>query len=131
MSENRSGMAVGFIAFAAVMMIMMGTFEAFNGLAAIIKDEFFVTLPNYAFNIDTTTWGWVHLILGAVTIAAGFALFSGAVWARTVGVILAVLIAIENFAFVPFYPVWAILVITTCVIIVWALTAHGRDMVDE
>ena len=131
MSENRSGMAVGFIAFAAVMMIMMGTFEVFNGLAAIIKDDFFVQLPNYAFNIDVTTWGWVHLILGALTVAAGFALFSGAIWARTIGVVLAVLVAIENFAYVPFYPVWSILVITTSVIVIWALTAHGRDVAED
>ncbi len=128
MSEERSGWAVGFGMFASVMMIMTGTFSILYGLAAIIKDQFFVVGAEYLYKFDVTTWGWIHLILGAVVLIAGFALFSGAVWARTIAVILAVLSAVANFFFIPYQPVWSVVVIAIDILVIWALTAHGRDM---
>ncbi len=128
MSQQRSGWAVGFTTFAVVMMIMAGAFGVLNGLAAIIKDQFFVVGQEYAYKFDITTWGWIHLVLGALILIAGFSLLSGAVWARTVAVILALLSAIANFAYLPWYPLWAIIVITLDVLVIWALTAHGRDI---
>jgi hypothetical protein len=127
--SDRSGMAVGFTIFAGVMMIMVGIFQGLWGLAAIIKDQFFVVTRNYAYNVDVTTWGWIHLIVAAIIVLAGFALFSGAVWARTVGVTLAVLSAIANFLTIPYYPLWSILIIAVDVFVIWALTAHGRDVI--
>jgi hypothetical protein len=127
--SDRSGMAVGFTIFAGVMMIMVGIFQGLWGLAAIIKDQFFLVTRNYAYNVDVTTWGWIHLIVAAIIVLAGFALFSGAVWARTVGVTLAVLSAIANFLTIPYYPLWSILIIAVDVFVIWALTAHGRDVI--
>jgi hypothetical protein len=124
-----SGAAVGFTVFAALMMIVIGAFHAMSGLVGIIENEFFVATPNYIFEFDVTTWGWIHLILGIVVLIAGISLFSGAVWARTFGVFLAVLSAIANFAFIPYYPVWSIVIIALDVAVIWALTAHGRDIV--
>ena len=94
------------------------------------NDTFYVVGEEYIFQFDVTTWGWIHLILGFVVLVAGFYLFSGAVWARTVGVIVAVLWAIVAFAWLPWYPVWAIIYIAVSVFIIWALTAHGRDITD-
>jgi hypothetical protein len=128
--SDRSGMAVGFTIFAGVMMIMVGVFQALWGLAAIIKDQFFVVTPNYAYNVDVTTWGWIHLVVAAIIVLAGFGLFSGAVWARTVGVTLAVLSAIANFLTIPYYPLWSIMIIALDVFVIWALTAHGRDVIS-
>ena len=130
--QQRSGAAIGFTAFAAWMMILVGSFHAIDGLAAIFKDEFFVQSPvsGYLFKFDVTTWGWINLIGGIIVAIAGFSLFSGAVWARTVGVIIAALSAIGSFAYLPWYPVWAILIIALDVTVIWALTAHGRDIVE-
>jgi hypothetical protein len=125
-----SGAAVGFTVFASLMMIVIGAFHAISGLVGIIENEFFVATPNYIFEFDVTTWGWIHLILGIVVVIAGFSLFSGAVWARTFGVFLAVLSAIANFAFIPYYPLWSIVIIALDVAVIWALTAHGRDIVE-
>jgi hypothetical protein len=124
-----SGAAVGFTVFASLMMIVIGAFHAISGLVGIIENEFFVATPNYIFEFDVTTWGWIHLILGIVVVIAGFSLFSGAVWARTFGVFLAVLSAIANFAFIPYYPLWSIVIIALDVAVIWALTVHGRDIV--
>ena len=111
-------------------MIMIGFFHAIAGLSGILKDEFYVKTPNYLVNLDTSAWGWIHLILGIIILLAGFGLFSGAVWARTVGVIIALISAIANFVFIPVYPFWAITVIVIDVLVIWALTAHGRDVVE-
>ena len=122
-----SGTAVGFILFAAIMMIMVGVFQAIQGLVGIFENEFYVTTRNYLFKFDATTWGWIHLLLGLLVAFAGWGLLSGRTWARTVAIALAVLSAIANFLFIPYYPFWAILIITLDVIVIWALAAHGRE----
>lgn len=75
--------------------------------------------------------GLVHLLVGLGILAAGLSLFSGAVWARTVGVIMAVIAMIVAFAWLPWYPVFAILLIAVSAAVVWALTVHGLDMADD
>ncbi len=121
-SPEPSGWAVGGIGFAAVMMLMIGIFGVIQGIAAIIEDEFFVIGSQYAFNLDVSGWGWIHLILGLVLIFAGWGLFAGKTWARVLAIVLAVLSAIANFFWVPYYPFWSILVIALCVWVIWALT---------
>jgi hypothetical protein len=123
-----SGWAIGWITFAAFMMIMIGAFHVIAGLVAIIDDTFYVAGREYVFKFDTTTWGWIHLLVGIVVGLAGISLFSGAIWARTVGVILALISAIAAFAWLPYYPVWGIIIIAMAVAVMWALTAHGRDL---
>lgn len=117
-----SGAAVGGAIFAGVMMIIIGAFQTIAGLAAIIEDDLFVVGKDYIFSLDTTAWGWVHLALGIVILIAGFALFSGKVWAGTLAIVLAVLSAVANFFYIPHYPFWAILIIALDVWVIWALT---------
>ena len=123
--EQPPGWAVGFIVFAAVMMIMSGVFQALAGLIAIFENEFYVATRNYLFEFDATSWGWIHLILGVIVGLAGFALLSGATWARVVGITLAVLSAVANFLFIPYYPFWSLLIIALDVLVIWALAVHG------
>ena len=122
-----SGWAFGFAAFAGAVMLMIGIFEAFAGLAAIFNDEFFVVAPNYTYDVDVTAWGWIHLILGVVVAFAGISVYTGQAWARTVGVVLAILSAVANFFFIPYYPVWSVLIIALCIAVIWALTVYGPD----
>ena len=91
-------------------------------LPRLEMDEFFVTTPNYAFEVDVTAWGWIHLLLGLLVAFAGYALFAAKTWARVVGVTLATLSAIANFFFIPYYPFWAILMISLAVWVIWSLT---------
>ena len=102
------------------MMIMVGVFQALQGLVAIFENEFYVATRNYLFQFDATTWGWIHLLLGLLMAFAGWGLFSGRTWARTVAIILAVLSAIANFAFIPYYPFWSLLIITLDIFVIWA-----------
>lgn len=125
-----SGWAVGWTFFAAIMMIMVGIFQAIAGLVAIVDDEFYVATRNYVFQFDVTQWGWIHLILGVVVGLSGIYLFTGSVFARTIGVIMALGSAITGFAWLPYDPVWGVVIIAIAVSVIWALTAHGRDVVD-
>lgn len=117
-----SGWAAGGIAFAACMLLLIGSFQIIAGLAAIFEDEFFVVGREYAFDLDVSAWGWVHLILGLLLVFTGIGLFSGKAWAAVTAIMLATLSAIANFFFIPYYPFWAILVIALDVWVIWALT---------
>lgn len=131
MARGRSGVAVGFTYFAAILMMLSGGFEILQGLSAIIRKHLYVVNSDYIYKISVTGWGWIHLILGVIVLLAGIALLGGALWARIVGIALAGLIAIANFLWLPYYPVWAIVLIALNVVIIWALAAHGRDIAAD
>jgi hypothetical protein len=127
-TEEVSGWAVGFIMFAGIMMIMAGFFQLFAGLVALFENEFYVATRNYLFQFDATTWGWIQLLIGLVVALAGFGVLAGRTWARVVGITLALVSAVANFAFIPYYPFWALTVIAIDIFVIWALAAHGRDV---
>jgi hypothetical protein len=123
-----SGMAVGITVSAAVILILAGVLHAMQGVVGLANNEFYVTTQNWIFKFDATTWGWVHILVGLIAIGTGIGLFYGAVWARTLGVIVAAVSVFANFVWLPYYPVWAILIIAFDFFVIWALTAHGRDI---
>ena len=123
----RSAVATGLIVFVAVAMIMIGFFQAFQGLVALFNDDFYVVGQKWIFEFDLTTWGWIHLLVGVLVLVAGFFVFNGAVWARAVGIAVAALSAVLNFMWLPYYPIWSLIIIALDVLVIWALAAHGRD----
>jgi hypothetical protein len=126
-----SGWAVGFIMFAAIMMIMVGVFQALQGIIAIFENEFYLATRNYTFQFDATTWGWIHLLLGLLVAFAGWGLLSGRTWARLLAITLAALSATANFLFIPYYPFWSLLLVTLNILVIWAITAHGGELRDR
>ncbi|WP_367322106.1 hypothetical protein [Streptomyces sp. HUAS ZL42] len=119
------GMAVsGWTVFAAIMMIFGGVMAIFEGIAAIAEDDVFVATRNFTFEWSLTGWGWMHLIIGIVVVLAGFALFTGTMWARVIGITIAGLSMIANFAWLPWYPFWAITLMVVDGFVIWALAAR-------
>ena len=125
-SQGPSGFALGMTLVAAVLMMIGGLLDFFSGLAALIRGQFFVVLPNYAFSVSATGWGWLHLITGAVVFVAGAALLTDHLWARIVGVVVAGLSAVMNFVMLPYYPVWALVIIALDILVIVALCAPRR-----
>jgi hypothetical protein len=122
---------VGWIAFAGVMMVLLGTLHVFQGLVAVFNDQYFlVHKSGLVISADFTTWGWVHIIGGIIIIGAGVALFSGRIWARTLGVILALVSVVVNIGFLSAYPIWSAIMILVDILVIWALTVHGGEMRD-
>jgi hypothetical protein len=125
---NYSGWAVGWTGFAGVMLIIIGVMDIIQGIVGLANDTFYVLGDEYVFEFSITTWAWIHIIVGVILLLAGIGLFSGNVLARIVGVIVASLAMIVNFAWLPYYPIWSIVMIAISIAIIWALTAHGRDI---
>ena len=115
----------GGVVFAAAMMIVIGVFQAIEGLVAIFDDDWYVVTRHYTFDLDVTAYGWIHLILGIVILLAGCALFAGKVWGGVLAIFLAILSAIANFFFIPYYPFWSITIIALCVWVIWSVTRPG------
>ncbi|MFH8888014.1 DUF7144 family membrane protein [Streptomyces sp. NPDC054904] len=111
----------GTTVFAAALMIFGGAMAIFEGIAAIAHDGLFLTTRHYVFEFSLAGWGWIHLILGIILLLAGCAVLSGAVWARYFGVAIAGLGAIANFLWLPYYPLWALVLIAVNLFIIWAL----------
>lgn len=123
-----SGLAVGVTITAAIILILAGVCNAMQGIVGLVTNEFYVATQKWLFQFDATTWGWIHIIIGVIAVLAGIGLLFGAVWARTLGVLIAAVSIFANFVWLPYYPVWAVLIITFDFFVIWALTAHGRDV---
>ena len=129
-SRRVSGWA-GWVYFAAFMMLLLGILHAIVGLVALFNDEYFVVGKNgLVVSADYTAWGWAHLIGGVIIGLAGVALMSGAVWARIVAVVVAMLSVLVNFAFMPAYPLWSVTMITIDFLVIWAVIMHGDELRD-
>lgn len=122
---------VGWVYFAAFMLIALGFFQTILGFTALLNDEFLVSLNGSLLLFDFTTWGWVHLILGIVMMITGSGLFSGSTWARVVALILVMFNFLAQFAFVSVYPVWSIIMMVIDVLVIYALTVHGGEATLE
>jgi hypothetical protein len=120
-----SGWAAGGLAFAACVLTLIGAFQIIAGLAAIFEDDFFVVTQNYAFDLDASAWGWIHLILGVVLVVTGWGLFTRSPWAGVTAIFLAMLSAVVNFFFIPYYPFWSVLIIALDIWVIWSLTRPG------
>lgn len=120
--------ATGWTAAAAVLMFFGGIMSIFQGASALAKDNVFVATRNFTYEFNLTGWGWVHLILGIVVAIAGLAVFTGALWARAVGVVLAGLEMVANFVWLPHQPVWAIALIVINGFVIWALCAPRQEV---
>ena len=112
--------------FAASMLGVVGVLGVLEGISAVAKDSVYVTGTSYVLELDVTAWGWIHIVLGVAAVLVALGLFMEQDWARIGGIAIAVLGALANFAFVPYYPVWSLLVIGFYVLVIWALAFQIR-----
>jgi hypothetical protein len=125
LSPTERTWAKGLTVFAATIMIVAGVFQALQGLVALANSEFYVVGSEYTFEFDITAWGWIHLLLGIGLMIAGWSIFAGKTWAAVVALTLAMLSALANFFFIPYYPFWSIIMIALACWVIWALTRPG------
>jgi hypothetical protein len=128
-SETEPTGWTGWVVFGGFMMILLGTFQAIEGLVAIFdKGYYLVSAQGLVVQVDYTVWGWVHLLLGVIVAVSGVGVLAGNVAARAVGVVLAMGSAVLNLVFIAAYPVWSTIVIAVDVLVIYALTVHGREL---
>jgi hypothetical protein len=126
-TEHR-GAVVGFTGLGGTLMVLGGLWGVIVGIVALSSSHVYVhsVSSGYTYSWTLHGWGWIELILGIVVFAAGVCVFLGMPWARYVGAFLAVLSAIGNFIFIPYTPVWSIILIVLDAFIIWALLAPRR-----
>lgn len=123
---------MGWLVYAAMMLILLGVFQAVSGLVAIFRHSYYlVTSSGLALPVDYGTWGFVHLALAAVLLGAGFAVIRGSLWGRVVGVVVAGLSAVANLAFFAAYPIWSSMIVALDVVVIYALTVHGSEVTSQ
>jgi hypothetical protein len=113
----------GWLTFAGTLAMMIGAFNIIDGLVALFNDQYYLVGENRIMVFDFTAWGWFWLVLGAVQIAVGAGIIAGQMWARVVGVLFAVLAALGHVAFLQAFPIWSVLTIALCILLIYALTA--------
>jgi hypothetical protein len=119
----------GWVFFAGIMMIMLGAFQIIEGIVALFNRSYYlVGSTGLVVSVDYAAWGWTHLLIGILVLAVGFGVLSGRTWARVVGIVLAGVSAVVNLAFIAAYPLWATIIITVDVIVIYALAVHGREL---
>jgi hypothetical protein len=123
----------GWIVFAAVIMLIVGVLDFFEGLIAIIRDNYFVVHGNQLIVFDTTKWGWITLIWGIVLVIAGFGLWTGAGWARWFTIIVVGLNILGQLSWLgaSSYPLWSLVIITLNIIVLYALCARWKGYPEE
>jgi hypothetical protein len=128
MATRESGWT-GWIAFAGILMVLIGAIDVFQGLIAIIRDNYYAITPSQIIVFDLTTWGWITLLWGIVIGLAGLGLLSGASWARWLAIVAASLNVIGQLGFVGSsqYPLWALTGLTLTLVVLYALIVHWSD----
>ena len=100
-------------------------------MVALFRDDYYLVRPNgLILEVDFTTWGWTHLVIGLVAVCTGIGVMLGQMWARVLGIIIAVISALANIAFLSAYPIWSTIIIAMDVLVIYALTVHGSEIKD-
>ncbi|GII56466.1 membrane protein [Planotetraspora thailandica] len=126
MSARRTARS-GWLDFAAVLSMLVGVYNVIEGLTALLRAEYFLVTTDQILVFNFTAWGWIMLILGLVQLAVGVGIATGKTWGRMAGIALAFLIAIGHLAFLSAYPVWSIVSIALCVLVIYGLIVAPRN----
>ncbi|MCP2292127.1 hypothetical protein ACFYT3_32210 [Nocardia amikacinitolerans] len=123
----RQGIAAGTSIGAAILLLTVGVLQILEGISAVVDDELFVVGPEYVYQFDISTWGWIHIVLGAILVVCAIGLMTGSTWGRVAAIVIAALAIIANFLSLPYYPYWSILIIALSIVVIWAVSTWRTD----
>ncbi|WP_335937158.1 DUF7144 family membrane protein [Streptomyces sp. PTD5-9] len=102
-------------------LVLSGVLSVLQGITGIARDTLYGVPRHYEYRFDLTTWGWIHLVVGIALLVGGLGVLGARSWGRSAGVGLAAISLVTQFMFIPYYPLWAISVMTLDLVIIWAL----------
>ncbi|AVH23940.1 hypothetical protein IU438_24675 [Nocardia cyriacigeorgica] len=126
-SPVKQGFAAGTSIGASILLLTVGVLSILQGISAVAEDQLFVVGIEYVYEFDTTTWGWIHIVLGIVLVASAIGLMMGTTWGRIAAVTIAALSIVANFLWLPYYPLWSILIIALDIVVIWAVTTWNPE----
>ncbi|MEO3869002.1 hypothetical protein ABGB18_09255 [Nonomuraea sp. B12E4] len=118
---------VGWVWFAAALMIISGVFNIISGVYAVLNSDLYFRMPARLLLLDISGWGWAHLVFGIVLFLAGLALLAGQTWARIVAAVLVMINAMTQLVWITVNPWWSLAVIAVDLLVLYALIVHGRE----
>ncbi len=124
---TRSRKAAGVSLFGGIVMATSGLFQLLEGISAVRNDSVLVVAQKYAFEFNTTVWGWIHIVIGASALVVGIAIVASQSWAYFLGIFLAVLSLVMQFMFLVYNPVGALVIIAIDFAVIWALCTRLRE----
>ncbi len=123
----RDGIAAGTSIGAGILLAVVGVLQIFQGISAVANDDLIVVGPEYLYQFDLTSWGWWHIVLGALAVIIASGLLAGQTWGRVAAMVIAALSIIANFLWLPYYPWWSILIIAVDIVVIWAVATWRPD----
>jgi hypothetical protein len=127
----RQGIAIGTTVAAAALLFVAGIASLLQGIAALADNDIVIVGINYTYKFDVTTWGWIHIVLGIIGIVVSLGLFVGQTWARGMAFVIAALSIVANFLWLPYYPLWSIVIIALDVVVIWAVATWRPAATDS
>lgn len=106
---------------AAALLWVSAVLTVLQGISALVNDKLVVVTTNYAYEFNTSAWGWIHIVVGILLAAVAFGLFFGATWARVATIVMASLSIVSMFMWLPHTPIWSIVTIALDVFVIWAV----------
>ncbi|MFB7879252.1 MULTISPECIES: DUF7144 family membrane protein [unclassified Nocardia] len=123
----RDGIAAGTSIGAGILLAVVGVLQILQGIAAVANDDLIVVGPAYTYQFDLTSWGWWHIVFGAIAVIVAIGLLAGQTWGRVSAMVIAALSIIANFLWLPYYPWWSILIIVIDIVVIWAVATWRPD----
>ncbi|MFD6394749.1 DUF7144 family membrane protein [Nocardia sp. NPDC055029] len=117
----REGIAAGTSIGAGILLAVVGVLQILEGISAVAKDDLIVVGPEYLYQFDLTSWGWWHIVFGAIAVIVAIGLLAGQTWGRVLAMVIAAISIIANFLWLPYYPWWSILIIIINIVVIWAV----------
>ncbi|MFD0689091.1 DUF7144 family membrane protein [Actinomadura fibrosa] len=130
-SGRSAGWTAGLAAFGGIMVLLNGFLQVMTGFVALLDGDFYVVAPHYPYDLDTTAWGWTQVVVGLLLAATGFAALAGILWARIAVIATAAVSAVAAFLFIPYQPVWSVIVIIADVLVIWAMCGYTRAIAER
>ncbi|EGX60862.1 integral membrane protein [Streptomyces zinciresistens K42] len=116
-----TGWLSGGLVFAGVLLLVNGLLALLQGISAIAADDVYARVGDYVFKANLTAWGWILLVIGVVAMCVGYGILKGAWWARITGIFLASLSMVAHFLFLPYAPVWSVVMVGIDFFVILAL----------
>ncbi|MGW4032410.1 DUF7144 family membrane protein [Streptomyces sp. NPDC004838] len=126
-TDRNSGWAVGGVVFAGVLMLCNGVLAILQGIAAIAENDVYGIVGNYVYRISLTGWGWIHLAIGVCLVVTGLGVLKNMAWARYTGILIAAIGLVMQFLFLPYLPIWSVIMIAINGFIIWALAVYRPE----
>ncbi|MES4893147.1 hypothetical protein [Streptomyces sp. NPDC096012] len=123
-AAHGGGWAAGGVVFAGVLMLCTGILSILQGIAAVARDDVYTRIGAYVYKLNLTGWGTIHIIIGALVLVTGIGLLKDMAWARFAGIFLVSLSLIVQFLFLPYSPLWSLIMMAIDVFVIWALATR-------